>query len=144
MTLKGILCTAVGIIGAWISEAFGGWSAAMTTLIIFMAFDYISGVIVAGVFHSSSKSDSGGLKSEVGWQGICRKCVTLMIVLIACRLDIMMNTQYIKDGVVVAFCANELISIIENVGLMGVPMPEIIVKAIDILKRDDDYENFRD
>ena len=136
MNLKGILCTSIGIIGAAISDLFGGWDAAMTTLIVFMAVDYITGIIVAGVFRQSRKSDTGGLKSNIGWQGLCRKGVTLALVLMSCRLDIIMGTAYIKDTVVIAFCTNELISIVENAGLMGIPMPNIIIKAIDILKHD--------
>lgn len=141
MTLKGIICTAIGIMGAWISEMFGGWDAALSTLVIFMCLDYITGIIVAGVFHQSSKSENGGLKSIAGWQGLCRKGVTLCVVFIACRLDMLLGTTYMKDTVVFAFCANELISIVENAGLMGIPMPEIIIKAIDILKKDDEYED---
>lgn len=136
MNLKGIVCTSIGIVGALISDLFGGWDAAMTTLIVFMSIDYITGIIVAGVFRQSKKSDTGGLKSNVGWQGLCRKGVTLALVLMSCRLDIMMGTEYIKDTVVIAFCTNELISIVENAGLMGIPMPNIITRAIDILKHD--------
>ena len=136
MNLKGIVCTSIGIVGALISDLFGGWDAAMTTLIVFMSIDYITGIIVAGVFRQSRKSDTGGLKSNVGWQGLCRKGVTLALVLMSCRLDIMMGTAYIKDTVVIAFCTNELISIVENAGLMGIPMPNIITRAIDILKHD--------
>ena len=134
MTIKNIICAVLGVIGSSISTLFGGWDAALTTLIIFMAIDYISGIVVAGVFHKSNKSTGGGLKSTIGWQGICRKGITLAIVLIACRLDLLLNTSYIKDAVVIGFCANELISIVENAGLMGVPMPDSIEKAIDVLK----------
>ncbi len=138
MTIKNILCTVFGIIGASVSKVFGGWDAALTTLIIFMGLDYLTGVVVAGVFHKSNKSKGGGLKSTIGWQGICRKGVTLAIVLIACRLDLLLNTSYIKDVVVIGFCTNELISIVENAGLMGVPMPGVITNAIDILRKKGD------
>lgn len=143
MTLKGIICAATGILGAAISKLFGGWDAALTTLIIFMAIDYVTGLVLAGVFHQSRKSTSGGLNSTIGWQGICKKGVTLAIVLVASRLDIIIGTTYMRDAVVIAFCANELISVVENAGLMGIPMPSVITKAIDILKsRDDEYENY--
>ena len=140
MTIKNIICTVLGVIGAAISNLFGGWDAALTTLIIFMAIDYASGIIVAGVFHKSSKSDTGGLNSHIGWQGICRKGITLAIVLIACRLDLLIGTSYIKDAVIIAFCANELISIVENAGLMGLPIPNVITKAIDVLKEKSNEE----
>ena len=138
MTIKNSMCAVIGVIGSVISTLFGGWNAALTTLIIFMAIDYLSGVVVAGVFHKSNKSKSGGLKSTIGWQGICRKGITLAIVLIACRLDLILDTSYVKDAVVIGFCVNELISIVENAGLMGVPMPGAIMKAIDILKNKGD------
>ena len=59
-----------------------------------------------------------------------------MIVLVAVRLDIIMHTTYIKDAVIIAFVANESISIIENAGLMGIPVPGIIARAIDVLRND--------
>ena len=49
-----------------------------------------------------------------------------------------MHTTYIRDAVVIAFIANESISIIENAGLMGVPIPGVIAKAIDVLKKESD------
>ena len=144
MTIKNSMCAVIGVIGSVISTLFGGWNAALTTLIIFMAIDYLSGVVVAGVFHKSNKSKSGGLKSTIGWQGICRKGITLAIVLIACRLDLILDTSYVKDAVVIGFCVNELISIVENAGLMGVPMPGAVKRAIDVLKnKGDDNDSNR-
>lgn len=143
MTLKNILCAVIGVVGAAISKLFGGWSAALTTLVMFMAIDYVSGMAVAGIFHKSEKSKSGGLNSRIGWQGICKKGITLAIVLVACRLDLLIGTAYIKDAVIIAFCANELISIIENAGLMGIPIPSIITKAIDMLREEAENENNR-
>lgn len=134
ITLKNMLCTAIGILGTAISHLFGGWSAALTTLIIFMGIDYISGVIVAGIFHKSTKSTTGGLNSLIGWKGLFRKGITLSIVLVAHRIDLLISTTYIRDAVVIAFCTNELISIIENAGLMGIPIPSPITKAIEVLK----------
>nr|DAI33756.1 MAG TPA: holin [Caudoviricetes sp.] len=117
--------------------AFGGWSDALITLIVFMALDYVTGLIVAGIFKKSKKSENGALESRAGFKGLCRKGVALMIVLVAVRLDIVMHTSYIKDAVIIAFIANESISIIENAGLMGIPVPSVIAKAIDVLKEKD-------
>lgn len=131
--MKSSICTATGLIGGFVASLFGGWSAALTTLVIFMGIDYLSGLLVAGVFHNSSKTESGALESKAGWKGLCRKGMTLLIVLIGYRLDLAIGVNYIKDAVTIAFIANETISIVENAGLMGVPMPEIITKAIDVL-----------
>ena len=132
---KNILVTIIGILGSAITSIFGGWSAAMTTLVIFMAIDYLTGLITAGVFHKSTKTDSGTLESRAGFKGLCRKGAMLLIVLVACRLDLTLSTTYIKDAVIIAFIANEAISIIENAGLMGVPMNDTLKNAIDVLQK---------
>ena len=72
------LCTYVGVIGGAIAGLFGGWDTALQTLVIFMAVDYITGLIVAGVFHTSPKTKTGTLESRAGWKGLCRKGVSLL------------------------------------------------------------------
>lgn len=138
--MKTGICTAIGIAGSTIASFFGGWDAALTTLLIFMGIDYITGLIVAGVFHRSGKSESGALESLAGWKGLCRKGMTLLVVLVACRLDLIMGSSFIRDAVVIAFIANETISIVENAGVMGVPIPSVIVKAIEVLKKKSESE----
>lgn len=123
-----------GAVGAGFAALFGGWTSALGTLLVFMAIDYITGLIVAGVFHASKKTENGALESRAGWKGLCRKGMTLLIVYIAARIDLMLETSYFRDGTAIAFIVNELLSIVENAGLMGVPMPEAVTKAIAILK----------
>lgn len=132
--IKTAVLAAIGTIGGGIAALFGGWTSAMTTLIIFMVIDYATGIIVAGIFHRSGKSKSGALESRAGFKGLCRKGMILLILLVACRLDLMLGTGYIKDCVCIAFVVNETLSIIENAGLMGVPIPQVLIKAIDVLK----------
>ena len=136
--MKVSIMTGIGVVGSFLASLFGGWDAALATLILFMGIDYLTGLIVAGVFHNSRKSENGALESRAGWKGLCRKGVTLIIVLIGCRLDLVMETNFIRDGVVIAFIANETISIIENAGLMGIPIPSAITNAIEILKKKED------
>lgn len=133
MITKETICTAVGVVGSAIAAAFGGWDEALVTLIIFMVIDYLSGLAVAGIFHKSNKSENGALESRAGWKGLCRKCVTLLFVLIAYRLDLAIGVDYIRNAVIIGFMANELISIVENAGLMGIPLPGVIQNAIEIL-----------
>ena len=85
--MKEMICTIFGVIGSAIASFFGGWDAGLATLLIFMCLDYVSGLIVAGVFKNSPKTDTGSLESKAGWKGLCRKCMTLVFVLIAYRLD---------------------------------------------------------
>lgn len=138
--MKSKICTIIGIFGSFIASLFGGWDAALVTLIMFMCIDYVSGLIVAGVFHKSQKSETGALESKAGWKGLCRKCMTLLFVLIAYRLDLAIGVSYIRDAVIIGFMANELISIVENAGLMGVPLPAVIQNAIDILTKKSDQK----
>lgn len=132
---KNKLCTIVGAVGGLIASCFGGWTSSLTTLLIFMAIDYVTGLITAGVFHKSPKTETGTLESRAGFKGLCRKGVILLFVLIGYRLDLAVGTSYIRDAVCIAFMANELISIIENAGLMGIPVPEAVTNAIDLLKQ---------
>lgn len=136
MKYKEILSAAVGTIGAVAVKLMGGWNGALTTLLVFMAADYISGIILAGVFKKSPKTASGALQSYAGFKGLARKGITLIIVMLAFRLDMITGQNFIASGVIIAFITNEAISITENAALMGVPMPKVLVKAIDVLKSD--------
>ena len=139
--MKNLFTTFVGVIGSTIASLLGGWDMALQTLIIFMTIDYITGLMVAGIFNKSTKTKHGALESVAGWKGLCRKGVALLIVLIACRLDLLTGANLIRDAVVIAYCTNEAISIIENAGLMGVPIPTRLTKAIEALKSKEDDNN---
>ena len=132
--LKEIICAGVGIVGAAISSAFGGWTTSIKVLLALMIIDYVSGLVCAGVFHKSQKSANGALESKACFKGLVRKGMILMLVLVGHYLDVAAKINYVKDLVCIAFMASEAISITENAGLMGVPVPKVIMKAIDILK----------
>ena len=138
MPIKIFILSGVACVGAAIASLFGGWTGAMTTLVILMLVDYVTGIIVAGVFHASPKSSGGALSSAVGFKGICRKFVILLIVVVACRVDLLLDTNIIRDATCIGFCANELVSITENAGLMGIPLPRKLVEAIEVLRGDND------
>jgi toxin secretion/phage lysis holin len=133
--MKNAICTAVGLTGSLVASFFGGWTASLTTLMIFMGIDYVSGLIVAGVFHNSPKTETGTLESRAGLKGLIRKFYMLLFVLIGHRLDVAVGTSYIRDAVCIGFMANELLSIVENAGLMGLPIPSVITNSVDILKK---------
>lgn len=133
--MKEKICAGAGTVGAFVAHLYGGWDAALITLLISMGVDYLTGLIVAGVFHRSTKTKNGALESRAGWKGLCRKGVTLLIVLVAYRLDLVMKSNFIRDAVVIAFIANEMISIIENAGLIGIPIPRVLVRGIEVLKK---------
>jgi toxin secretion/phage lysis holin len=129
-----ILCAGIGAIGAGIASLFGGADAGLVTLMIFILVDYVTGLIVAGVFHKSPKTENGALESKAGLKGLLRKGGMLLMVLVACRLDLMLGSHFIRDACVIALISNEALSIVENLGLMGVPIPAPIINGIEVLK----------
>ena len=133
--MKDWICAVVGALGAAVAAAFGGWTAGLTTLVVFMAADYATGLLAAGVFHASRKTEHGGLESRVGWKGLARKAVTLLLVLSAGRLELLLGVTYVRDAAVIGFCANELLSVTENAALMGVPLPRVLREALELLRR---------
>lgn len=128
------ICATAGVVGGIIATFFGGWSDGLTTLVIFMIIDYISGFVVAGVFKKSRKTESGALESRAGWKGLCRKCMTLVLVLVAYRLDLLRGEgTLIRDAVTIGFTINEGLSILENAVLMGLKVPDPLRKALEVL-----------
>ncbi len=133
--MKETFCTAFGMTGAALAAAFGGWDAAMTALMVCISVDYISGSIVALVFHASRKSETGAYNSAYGLKGLCKKELMLLFVLVAVQIDCLMGSDYVRDAVCIGFSANEILSIIENLGLAGIPMPQAVVKALEQLQK---------
>jgi toxin secretion/phage lysis holin len=134
--MKDYICAVIGAMGGAVAAAFGGWSAGLTTLVVFMAADYLTGLLVAGVFHASKKTPHGGLESRAGWKGLVRKLVTLVLVLAACRLEALLHITYVRDAAVIAFCANELLSVVENAVLMGVKVPAPLARGLELLRKE--------
>jgi toxin secretion/phage lysis holin len=131
--MKDWICTAVGMVGAAAAWAFGGWDAALMALVICMAVDYISGSVVALVFHRSNKTATGGYDSRYGLKGLCKKGLMLLFVVVAVQADRLLGADYVRDTVCIGFCVNEMISIVENLGHAGVPLPQAVVKALEQL-----------
>lgn len=132
--MKNMICTGFGVIFSAVASAFGGWDASMTALVLCMAVDYISGSMVALVFHNSRKTDSGCYNSAYGLKGLCKKCLMLLFVIVAVRADLLLGVSFIRDAVCMGFCANEILSIVENLGLAGVPLPKAVIKALEQLQ----------
>ena len=133
--MKESVCTALGILGGTLAAAFGGWDAAMSALMVCISVDYISGSLVALVFHSSKKSKTGAYNSAYGLKGLCKKGLMLLFVLVAVQVDRLIGSDYVRDTVCIGFCTNEILSIIENLGLAGVPMPQAVIKALEQLQK---------
>lgn len=132
--MKELICTAAGLTGAAAAWAFGGWDKALAALVICMAVDYISGSTVALVFHKSRKTESGAYNSAYGLKGLCKKGLMLLFVVVAVQADRLLDSDYVRDAVCIGFSVNEMLSIVENLGLAGVPLPKAVVKALEQLQ----------
>lgn len=132
--MKENICTAAGMIGGLFAALLGGWDTALITLVIFMAVDFTTGVISAAL-GKSKHSKTGRLSSKAGWYGLAKKFCTLLIIVVAVRMDILIGTTYIRDATCIGFCMNELLSIIENTSLIGIPYPDAIKKGIEVLQK---------
>ena len=133
MMEKTALFSSISAVFGIFSTMLGGWDSALSTLCVFMLLDYLTGLIVGGVFKKSSKTKTGALESKAGLKGIFRKCSMLMVVLVAAQLDAFVGTSLLKDCTVIMFICNESLSLLENIGLMGVPIPQKLIDAIDVL-----------
>ena len=132
--MKHFICSAASLCAAALSWAFGGFDAAMIALVLCMAVDYVSGSIVALVFHNSRKSETGAYNSAYGLKGLCKKGLMLLFVLVAVQIDRLLGVTYVRDAVCIGFSVNEIISITENLGLAGIPMPQAVAKALEQLQ----------
>ncbi len=123
-----IFKTVVSIGGALASYLFGGWSALLGILLAFVAFDYISGIIASAT--------EGKLSSKIGFKAIPKKVMIFVMVAMGNLVDQALggDNHIFRDGVIFFYLANELLSIIENAGRAGLPIPEQIKNAVDILK----------
>ena len=134
LTVWNRLCAALGVMLSAISSLFGGFDGALLTLTLFMCTDFLLGLLVAAVFSNSNKTESGKLSSSACFRGLCRKFAVFAAVLIGARLDTLTSQNYIRDAVIYCYLVNEGLSITENMVLMGVPVPEAVKNALDILK----------
>ena len=132
----------IGIVktfGAWCAGTMiyfiGGFDLFLEALLVCMVIDYLMGLTIAGLYQRSDKTDTGGLNSFVGWMGISKKITSLLFIIIAVELQKITGLIGIREGVIIVLVTNEIISIIENAGVMGIPVPEQLTKMIDVLKQ---------
>ena len=133
MFMKETICMIAGVVGGVITTLLGGWDSALATLVVFMGIDFVTGIVTAAM-GKSKHSESGTLNSTAGWVGLAKKFCILLMVVVGVRIDILIGTNYIRDTVCISFCLNELLSIVENTTLMGIPYLPVIKKAIDVLQ----------
>ncbi|CAG9622425.1 phage holin family protein [Sutcliffiella rhizosphaerae] len=117
----------LSFLGTLTSLLFGGYTTLFMFLVVFVVVDYFTGIMAALV--------EGKLSSRVGFRGIAQKVFIFALVSIAHVLDTIMGTNMIKDITILFYLVNEFISITENATRLGVPIPAVLKKVIEALKK---------
>lgn len=141
VNIKNILLTFVAALGSVFAETFGGWDSFLKALVLFMLVDYITGMAVAFIFHKSQKTKNGGASSKEGFKGIVKKISIFLLVALSVRIDEISGTHYVRNATIFFFLGNEGLSVLENIGLMGVKYPAFIKKALEVIKDKGNDEN---
>ncbi|PGT05109.1 phage holin family protein [Bacillus cereus] len=121
-----LMKTFIATFGGFCGYFLGGWDTTLKVLLIMAAIDYITGVIAAGY--------NGELKSKVGFKGIAKKVVLFLLVGAASQADLAIGTNSaIREATIFFFIGNELLSLLENAGRMGIPLPSALTNAVEVL-----------
>lgn len=119
--------TLVATGGAAVSYLYGGWSALLGVLLTFVTIDYITGVLASAT--------EGKLSSAIGAKGIAKKVCIFVIVAVAHLVDTSLGEAHVfRDATIFFYLANEVLSILENAGRVGIPIPPQITQAVAVLK----------
>lgn len=129
-----IISSICGVCGIVMTFLFGVWGHLLTLFMVAIAIDYISGI-------AASLKQNKGLSSKVGFWGLAKKGLMLLIVTLAHHMDMLFGTSWIKDGTISFYLANELISITENYARLGLPLPPKVKNIIASLKSDSNDQN---
>ncbi|WP_025717372.1 phage holin family protein [Paenibacillus sp. 1-18] len=112
---------------------YGGWSGVLEVLLALVIFDYVTGLFAAGA--EGKKGTGPGLKSKIGLIGIARKVFIFAMVAVSHLIDgVLGDSHLFRDAVAYFYMANELLSILENGGRLGAPIPPVIRQAVEVLK----------
>jgi toxin secretion/phage lysis holin len=132
--IKNAVLAVVASVGSFVANQLGGWDTALFVLLCIMAADYITGLLLAAVFHASPKTKNGLLSSNESFKGLIRKMLVLVLVWLGAMLDKVIGGDYIRTAVAMFFIANEALSVLENTASMGVPYPKFIKAMLEAMQ----------
>ncbi len=134
----------IAALGGLVVGMFGGWTPGSRVLVILMAVDYFTGLGCALTGHSA-KTESGHFWSKVAFLGLLKKGVIMLVILVAAQLDQVMGggegVTLFRSAAEFFYIASEGLSVVENAGLLGVPVPKGIKQALEVLRDKNDTEN---
>ena len=136
--MKNFFLAVLAGLGSVFSQWLGGWDLFLKTLVMFMVVDYITGLAVAFIFHKSDKTENGSASSKECYKGIVKKMCILALVGVSVAVDGISGTAYVRSATIFFFLGNEGLSILENIGLMGLEYPSFIKKALEVVKEGKD------
>lgn len=128
---QAVVTTSTGVVGAVLTYSFGGWSELLGFFLFAMVVDYATGI-------AASIKEKSGLSSKTGFLGIFKKFLMAVVVVMAHRMDILLGSNVIMTGAIYFYLANELISITENYGRLGLPLPTQVKQVIQVLRKKGD------
>ena len=138
--IKNTMLALIAGIGSIFSEWLGGWDIFLKTLVIFMVVDYITGLAVAFIFRKSDKTENGGASSRECYKGIVKKMCILALVGVSVGVDNLAGSDYIRNVTILFFLGNEGLSILENIGLMGLKYPHFVKTALEVIRERGDSD----
>lgn len=122
-------------LAAWMTARLGGMDKALQMMFLLMALDIVTGTAAAALGVSNGQR----LLSRRMYEGVTRKLMMVVLVMLGHALDVMMGAEGISRAAVIGFyAANEGLSIIENAALLGVPFPKAVRAALEKLRADDE------
>ena len=134
----------IAALGGLVVGMFGGWTPGSRVLVILMAVDYFTGLACALTGHSA-KTETGHFWSKVAFLGLLKKGVIMLVILVAAQLDQVMGgsegVTLFRSAAEFFYIASEGLSVVENAGLLGVPVPKGIRQALEVLRDKNDTEN---
>ncbi|MDB4866768.1 MAG: holin [Cohnella sp.] len=115
------------VLGSVLAFSFGVWPESLTLLVVLMGIDYITGVTAA-------IRGGSGLNSQTGFWGLAKKGLSLLVILLTHRVDVFLGMDMVMGGAIAFYLVNELLSVIENCGRLGIPLPDSLSRIVEILR----------
>lgn len=129
----------LSVIGSIVINLLGGWDTQLQTMIILMALDVITGTLIAMFWNKSPNSTRGAYDTQIAFKGGMKKLVVFVAIAFAVLVDKLFvyaigADDYVRTSVILYYSGVEGASLVENLGIMGIPLPSVIINAFETLQ----------